>query len=566
MASSTSSFPAEDLKTLLDCFYEWEQSKPDAPFLRQPYGNEWKAISWAEAGQEARRIAAALIGIGLQPGDHVGILSKNCYHWILADLAIMMGGFVSAPFYPTLTPEQLREVLELSQVKALFVGKLDDWPTLQAGVPAGLQLITFPHYEGNSRVEEGIAWEGLLSAYDPLPGNPNRDIHDLFSILYTSGTTGAPKGVMLDFYAPSALMENERRHDSLRLFSGTEHRFFSYLPLCHIAERLIVEGAALLTGGVISFAESINSFAKNLQDTKPTLFLGVPRIWTKFQLAILERMPQRTLNILLSIPIVCNLIRRKIRQGLGLDKARILLTGAAPMPDAVKDWYAHLGIHIQEVYGMTETCGGATLMPRDRIRRGTVGKPLPNVEVGVVPESGEITIRLPWMMKGYYNEPEKTAEILHDGLIFTGDQGELDEEGYLRITGRISDTFKSAKGKFIVPGPIEWSFAKNNYVEQVCVAGPGIPQPLALVVLSDIGREAGMEKLRQSLQETLDHINSQLPNYEQLKAVVVMNTPWSVENGLLTPTMKIKRNELNRRFEHLFHEWYNREEQLVWVG
>ena len=554
------------LKSILDYFYEWEEKKPDAVFLRQPFGDTWKNITWKEAGIEARKMAAALQGIGLKPGDHIGIVSKNCYHWILADLAIMMGGFVSVPFYPTLNATQLQQVLELSHSKALFVGKLDDWPSMRAGVPEQVQIIAFPHYEGNSQIEEGLKWEGLLSAYNPIQGSPRRDLDDLFSILYTSGTTGVPKGVMLDFFAPSALMENERRYDRLKLFSGDEHRFFSYLPLCHIAERLIVEGAALLTGGEISFAESLESFAKNLQQTRPTLFLGVPRIWNKFQQAILSRMPQQRLSLLLKIPFVSGLIKRKIQGGLGLDKARILLTGAAPMPDATKDWFATLDIHLQEVYGMTESCGGATLMPRDGIKPGVVGKPLPNVEIGIVPETGEVTIKLPWVMRGYYNEPEKTIETLRDGVLYTGDQGELDEEGYLKITGRISDTFKSAKGKFIVPGPIEWSFAKNQYIEQVCVAGLGIPQPIALVVLSELGKEEQVEKLRQSLQETLEHINGQLPNYEQLKAIVVIQTPWSVENGLLTPTMKIKRHELNKRYQHLFNEWYSKGEQLVWVS
>ncbi len=558
-------FTRSDLKTILDYFYEWERLRPDATFLRQPSGKQWKTVSWAETGRQARKMAAALAGIGLKAGDHVGIVSKNCCHWIIADLAIMMGGFVSVPFYPTLTGPQLKQVLELSHAKALFAGKLDDWENMRSGVPDSVQIIAFPHYEGNSRVEEGLSWDGLMSAYDPLPGNPTRGLDEIFSILYTSGTTGVPKGVMLDFFAPAALMENERRYNTLQLFSGNEHRYFSYLPLCHIAERLIVEGAAILTGGEISFAESLESFAKNLQDTRPTLFMGVPRIWTKFQLAILDRLPQSRLNLLLRIPLINSLIKRKIRGGLGLDKARILLTGAAPMPDAAKEWYSRLGISLREVYGMTESCGGATLMTSDAIKPGSVGKPLPNVEIGIVPDTGEVTIRLPWVMRGYYNEPEKTAETLRDGVLYSGDQGEIDEEGYLKITGRISDTFKSAKGKFIVPGPIEWSFAKNQYVEQVCVAGLGIPQPLALVVLSDIGRETGMEKLRQSLQETLDHINSQLPNYEQLKAVVVMNTPWSVENGLLTPTLKIKRHELNRRYQHLFPEWYATEEQLVWA-
>ena len=556
-------YPDEDLKTIVDYFLEWESRQPSAVFLRQPTGDQWKNYTWREVGEQARRMAAALRARGLQPGDKVGIVSKNCCHWVITDLALMFGGFVSTPFYPNLTAAQLRQVLELSDAKALFVGKLDEWSNMRGGVPEGVQLIRFPHYPGNAEVREGLAWEELIREFEPIAVDPPV-LHDLWTILFTSGTTGRPKGVMHNYYAPATLMHNERVHNDLRVFAGKEHRYFSYLPLNHIAERIIVEVAAIMTGGSISFAESIDTFAQNLQQTQPTLFMAVPRIWSKFQLAILERMPQQRLNRLLRLPLIGTLVRRKIKKGLGLASARILLTGAAPTPDALKDWYRTLDLPLQEVYAMTENCGGCTLMPIERLKSGTVGKPLPNTEIKVEPETGEVLMRAPWVMQGYYKDKAKTDEVLRDGWLHTGDQGELDEEGFLRLTGRVSDTFKSAKGKYIVPAPIEWGFAKNNHIEQVAVVGLAMPPPLALVVLSELGRAAGQEAVTQSLTHTLTAVNDGLANYERIKAVVVVKENWSVDNGLLTPTMKIRRNVLNERYQTLYQPWYEEGKAVIW--
>lgn len=552
------------MQSLLQFFYDWEASQPDAPFLRQPSGSTWKTISWSEAGQEARKIAAGLQRLGLKPGDHIGIISKNCYHWIIADLAIMMGRFVSVPFYPNLTARQLEEVIELGNIQALFVGKLDDWHAIKTGVPEDLPIIRFPAYAGNSVVPEGIAWEDWLSRPETLEGNPGPDIKDLWTILFTSGTTGVPKGVMLDFAAPAALMEMERNHHQLKIFQGKEHRFFSYLPLNHIAERIIIEAAALWTGGTISFAESLDTFAKNLQHTQPTLFLAVPRIWTKFQMGILGRIPQKTLNLLLSIPGIATLIKRKLAKTLGLSKARILLTGAAPAPDSLKAFFQRLGLPIQEVYAMTENCGGCTLMPPDSLKAGTVGTPLPGVELRILPETGEVVMRAPWNMLGYYGAPEKTAEVLQDGWLHTGDQGELDNQGYLRLTGRVSDSFKSAKGKFIVPAPIESEFSANTLIEQICVAGLAIPQPLALVVLSETAQKTPRAVIMEEIRSTMARVNESLPKYEWIKSVVILNEPWTIENGMLTPTLKIKRNILYQRFQEKLHEWYDQNQDIIW--
>lgn len=557
-------FLASELQTHLDFFYEWEKKQPDAPFLRQPYGKDWKQITWREVGEQARRMATALQTLGLQPGDKVGIVSKNCYHWIIADLAIMMGKFVSTPFYPTLTAPQLHEVVLASEAKVLFIGKLDDWEELRLGIPAGVQLITFPHYPGNAEIKEGVAWDRLISENEPIAGNPAPGINDLWTVIFTSGTTGAPKGVMLNYYQPAALMFNEAKNNNLKIFSAKEHRFFSYLPLNHIAERIIVEGAAFQTGGSISFGESLESFPKNLQETKPTIFLSVPRIWTKFQLGILHKLPEARLNLLLKIPIIGSLLKKKIKQGLGLDKARILLTGAAPTPDSVKDFFQRIGMNLQEVYAMTENTGGCTLMPAEGVIAGSVGKQLPGVDLKIDPDTGEIIMKAPWVMNGYYNDPQKTREVLEDGWLRTGDQGELTPDGYLKITGRVSDTFKTAKGKFISPAPMEWGFAKNHFVEQVCVVGMSLPQPLVLVVLSEIGQEADPDEVTESLWQTLIEVNTALANYEKIKALVIMKEAWDVGNGMLTPTMKIKRNELNRHYAEQLQEWYNQEETVIW--
>ncbi|WP_373548675.1 AMP-binding protein [Haliscomenobacter sp.] len=553
-----------NLKSILAYFYEWEQKKGDAVFLRQPEGNDWKTYSWSEVGQMARRLVRALYGMGLEEGDKVAIVSKNCYHWIVSDLALMMGGFVSVPFYPNLTAKELNQVLSASEARVMLVGKLDDWGSMRSGVVEGVELIRFPHYEGNSRVEEGLDWDQLLAGVTPIEGNPLPGLHDLWTVIFTSGTTGVPKGVMLNYYHAAALIHNEKVNGNLIDFSTEDHRFFSFLPLNHIAERIIVECACMATGGSISFSESINTFAQNLQSTQPTLFMAVPRIWSKFQLAILERLPERRLNLLLSIPVLGAFLKHKIIQGLGLSKARVLLTGAAPTPDSVKAFFKKLGLAVQEVYAMTENAGGCTLMPRADIRPGTVGKPMANVEIRIDPQTQEVIMRAPWIMAGYYKDPERTAQVIQDGWLHTGDQGEITPDGYLKLTGRVSDTFKSAKGKFIVPAPIEWGFAKNSYIEQLCVVGFSIPQPLALAVLSEIGQKTPLEMVQASLIQTLEEVNAGLAHYERVKAVVITREPWAVENGVLTPTLKIRREALNRKYAEQYEHWFEKGERVIW--
>lgn len=551
------------LKPFLSYFYEWEKTTPNEVYLRQPFGDTWEEYTWAETGQMARRLATGLRSLGLPDGAHIGIVSKNCREWIIADLAIMMGGYVSAPFFPTLRSDQIREVLELGDVQALFVGKLEGWDEMKQGVPEGMPIIAFPHYEGNSRVEEGERWHDLISRSEPLAESPVPGLDSLFTIIFTSGTTGTPKGVMLTYRKPAELVKMEKEEDLLKLRSG-ENRLISYLPLNHIAERALTEVLSIVYRGQVSFVESLDTFTANLQAIQPTLFFGVPRIWTKFQLGILERMPQPRLNLLLSLPVLSGIVKRKIRRALGLSHARMLITAAAPMPDTMKAWYRRLGFNIQEIYGLTETCGGFTMTREWEDATGTVGRALKGAEMKTDPETGEVLARGPWFMDGYYKNPEKTAEVFRDGWFHTGDSGQVDEKGFLHLTGRVSEAFKTAKGKFVVPAPIEWEFAGNPDIEQICVTGLGLAQPIALVVLSELGRAKEQAAIEQSLRETLEAVNKKLANYEKVATMVITQELWSVENGLLTPTLKVKRNELAGRYGLHFENWLVAGEAVVW--
>ncbi len=551
------------VKTLVESFYQWEQQQPTKVYLRQPVGDGYVDYTWGEVGQQARRLATYINSLGLPPHSNIGLISKNCAHWLIADIAILISGHVSVPFYPTLTADQLRQVLDHSGCRVLFVGKIDNWEAMKPGVPNGVQGIAFPDYRPNSSAPDPdyAQWDDIVANYEPQADSPVPDPDDLYTIIYTSGTTGNPKGVMMDF----ASMRNAIAGTKPRLHHDLpETRFFSYLPLCHVAERNIVEATSLATGGTVYFTESLDTFAKNLQTARPTHFLAVPRIWNKLQQGVLAKLPQEKLDRLLKIPIVAGLVKKKIRKGLGLNDAKLILTGAAPMPASLIRWFRRIGISIQEAYGMTENTGAVSMMPPDRIKDGTVGKLYDGVEVKIDPKTGEVFTRCSWLMRGYYREPALTDAVLSDGWLATGDVGEVDSEGYLRITGRVKEMYKSPKGEYIAPAQIEFGFAENTYIEQICVGGQTLPQPLALVVLSEMGRQTDRQIVSQSLAQTLRELNPKLHTYEHVQKVVVVKDAWTVDNNLMTPTMKIKRNVIEARYEPKMEPWFERSEAVIW--
>ena len=553
----------ESLSTV-NKFYEHEKKFADQVFLRQPFGDRWEEYTWKQVGQMARKLATGLKSLGLKPKAHIGLVSKNCREWIIADQAISLAGYVSVPFFPTLTGDQIAEVIRLGDVDALFVGKLEVWDDMKKGIPADLPVIAFPHYEGNSKIDRGEQWHDFINRFEPLEENISHNANDLWTIVFTSGTTGTPKGVMLNYGARDELLTATTKTNPLNLSKEGDNHFFSFLPLNHIAERSIVQGGAIAFGGKISFSENLATFAQNLRDAQPTVFFAVPRIWTKFQLSILDKMPQKKLDLFLKIPILSGIIKKKLKTALGLNNSRCNVSGAAPIPYSTKQWFNKLGIPISEGYGMTENSAACTFLRAENDRKGSVGKAQGGVELKIDPETQEVLMKAPYVMTGYYNAPDLTAKVLKDGWLHTGDQGKIDKDGYLYLTGRVKDTFKTAKGEFITPAPIEFGFSNNTDIEQICLVGLGLVQPMAMVALSELGQAKSKDELKESLSSTLKEVNGSLANYQRISNIIVAKDPFTVENGLLTPTLKIKRSSMNEKYREKCEEWQKTKEPVIW--
>ena len=547
-------------------FYDWEEKFKDKPFLRQPFGDSWEEYTWGETGQFARRLATGLKSLGLKKGSHVGLISKNCREWIIADLAIIMAGYVSVPFFPNLKSTELKSLIEFGEVSALFVGKLENWEEMKNGVDTDLPIIAFPNYENNSIVNEGFQWDEFISKFEPQRENYHPNLDDIWTIIFTSGTTGNPKGVVLSFgINQSTDMLYKKNYNPLCVDFDGNNSFFSYLPLNHIAERIALEFTAFKNGGVISFSESINTFLKNLSEVQPSVFFGVPRIYTKFQLGILSKFSQRKLDILLSIPFISKIIKKKLKSALGLSNAKAVVSGAAALQIALRNWYKKIGVNITVGYGMTENCAITTQLPGDNFSKiGSVGKVQPNVEIKIDNDNEEVLMRGPYVMHGYYNDKSLTNKTVKDGWLHTGDKGRIDSDGYLFITGRVKDTFKTSKGEFIDPAKIEALFGEVDFFDQICVVGLGIPQPIMLVNISEVGKKLEKNDLEKKLTDKLNSVNEQSFNYKKVAKIIICKDLWTPENEILTPTMKIKRGNIDKLYQDNYLAWFNNSKKIVW--
>ncbi len=549
-------------RTPLACLYHWERTQPDTLHFTQPMGGgQVIELTWKQALDQTRRIAAHLQSLNLPPKSQIAILGKNTAHWMIADWAIWMAGHVTVPLYPTLAADTVRYILEHSEAKLIFIGKLDEWETMKPGVPSSLPAITLPL----APKTEGERWDDILARTAPLAGNPDRELDEMATIIYTSGSTGQPKGVMQSFR--SFFVCGTSMHNTMP--ATTDDRMLSYLPLAHVAERIVVETQSVYNGFQVFFAESLETFVADLQRARPTIFFSVPRLWTKFQLGVSAKLPKKKQDVLFRIPFLGRKVKRKILAGLGLDHVRVALTGAAPLPPPTIAWYRSLGLELLEAYGMSENMAYSHFTRPGAERIGYVGHTNTGVECRIG-ENGEVLVKSPGQMMGYYKDPAKTAESYDaNGFFKTGDMGEIDAEGRLRITGRVKELFKTSKGKYVAPVPIENKLGAHPKVEAVCVSGANQSATFALVLLSEDTRKAvsagaPKDSIDAELKSLLEEVNQGIDPHEQLAFAVVVKEPWTIDNGALTPTMKIRRNIIEDRYAPKIDRWFEQRSAVIW--
>jgi long-chain acyl-CoA synthetase len=555
-------------KLILDYVYEHESNRANQIYLTQPMGaGKVVDFTWAQLMDQSRRMATYLQAQGFAPGSRIAILSKNTAHFMMAELAIWMAGYTTVAIFPTEGADTVNYVLTHSEASLLFVGKLDSFDTQVGGIPAGLPCVALPLSPKNSY----RSWDDIVAQTQPIAGKPARAGGDLCFIMYTSGSTGTPKGVMHTFEGATRASEGIVAFENKEMGSNSTYRALSYLPLAHIFERAWIECAGFVMGrGHVFFAEALDTFVQDLQRARPTVFISVPRLWLKFQQGVSAKMPPKKLKTLLSIPILNNIVRKKVLTQLGLNEVMLAGCGSAPLPPALLQWYRDLGLHLSEGYGMTEDFAYSHSTNAKQQELGYVGVPYAGVQRRLEAD-GEILIKSPGTMKGYYKQPELDAEVFTaDGFFRTGDLGETLPDGQLKLTGRKKELFKTAKGKYVAPAPIENMINESAMVEMSMVSGVGQPSAYAIVVPAEslrpkLGDATVRAEFEAEMASILKRVNDKVADYEQLRMIVVAKEPWSIENGQLTPTLKIKRNKIEAALETNVEGWYGKKGPVVWA-
>lgn len=554
-------------KLILDYVYEHETKLASRVYLTQPTGGgQVVDYTWAQTMDQARRMATHLKAQGFGPGARIAMLSKNCAHFFIAELAIWMAGGTTVAIFPTESAETIGYVLEHSGASLLFVGKLDTWDKQKPGVPEGLPCIAFP-LAPKTQYEQ---WDAIVARTQPIKGAVKRDAKDIAILLYTSGSTGTPKGVMHSFERVTVVAECIAKETMKRIGNIEDNRMLSYLPLAHVFERAWVECMSMVDGkSHVFFADSLDSFVQDLNRARPTVFISVPRLWLKFQQGVFAKMPPKKLDRLLKIPILSGIVKRKVLKNLGLDQALLAGSGSAPIPAELIAWYRRMGLNMIEGYGMSEDMAYSHNSTLEHNAPGCVGVPLPGVEVRIA-EDGEILIKSPGQLVGYYKRPDLDAEVFTaDGFFRTGDRGERNAEGLLKITGRVKELFKTSKGEYVAPAPIENALNAHPLVEMSMVSGLGQPAAYGIVVLSEAVRPkqkdpAFRKEVEAEMAQLLKEVNATLVNHEKLQMIVVAQQPWSIENGCLTPTMKIKRARIEQEVASKVEKWYSSNSKVQW--
>ena len=597
-------FAPGEPQTLIDVFTRAarQHNRPDA--LNYKSGGRWLSVSSDEMLSRAKHIAAGLHAIGIRHGDRVALLSDSRVEWTLTDAGCLFAGAVDVPIYPTLTPPQVSYILRDSGSSALFLANREKFLELKniLGECPHVEHVIFFDAEGVTEAD-GLTLAQLeekgrqLEQNDPglidrMAAETTRD--DLATIIYTSGTTGEPKGVMLTHENLVSNLIDSCGHLSI----GEDDTVLSVLPLSHVYERQAMY-MYLHHGMAVYFAESLQTIAPNLREVRPTIVVGVPRMFEKIYQRIRERaaeagkLKERLLAWSVSVgseyadrfskrqPIPATL---KLKHSLAMKlvfskwheafggRIRLLLSGGAALSEDLARIYIGAGIPIIQGYGLTETSPVVTASSLDDYRVGTVGRAIPHVEIRTA-EDGEIEVRGPNVMRGYYNKPEETqAAFTDDGWFKTGDIGTIDADGFLRITDRKKELFKTSGGKYIAPAPIEQAIKGSRFVNQVVLVGSERKFPAALIVpvweqlesyckLKGIEVQSHSEMCRHPriidlLQRQIDALTPNLARYEKIKKVALLEDEFTIEGGELTPTLKIKRRVIDEKYRDVIEQLY----------
>ncbi|MFC3908450.1 AMP-binding protein [Legionella dresdenensis] len=549
-------------KLLNEWLFQNEKDHGDKVYLRQPRQGQWYEYTWGQVVHQARQVARFLRESGLQHGDRVAIYSKNCAEWFITDFGISLAGMVNVPLFANQHHESIEHVLSHAEIKMVFVGKLDNPVHARAAIPTSYPTAGFDYH---NEIQVDTKWHEIL-AKEPLNDLPQVKPDDLYTIIYTSGTAGMPKGAV---YTHDTIANYLALYplDIARICKLNHYHLISYLPLAHVYERSAVQLGSITIPCDVSFVESLEKFAENLREIEPTFFTAVPRIWGVFQQKIEQKLPPKKMNILLKIPGLSLLIKNKIRRQLGLARCKNCFSGASHLPISIIEFFNKLGIKIQEGYGQSENLAYATFSMLEERKPGYVGTARLQVDLKLSPEENELLIKSPCLMKRYYKEPELTAAtITEDGWLKTGDIAEIDGFDRVKILGRLSENFKNQKGEFVAPGPIEKLFTVDGSIEQLCLIGQGLPSNVLLVTLSETGREKDRDVLQQMLVDSLHQINGKLASYEKISHIIIVAEPWAPDNGLLTPTLKVKRRAVEAHYRELIDAVIEKPKAVVWDG
>jgi long-chain acyl-CoA synthetase len=524
--------------TVMDYLSRWAEAYPEQVWLRDRKGDTFTEWTWRQARDEIHAVAAWLESQHKHTRVNCAILSRNRAHWILADMAIMASGNVSVPLFTTLPAETADYIVNFSEVELLFLGESDNWDQVSAVVPGHVQLVALP---GVEPAQTHLRWEDITQLNEGRKAKHHGQHDELISIVFTSGTTGVPKGVMQTH--DSMLIPMDRCQNA---FSMRDHpRFLSYLPLSHVAERQVVWIQSLIFCGEITFNEALPTLVRDMAEARPTYFYGAPRIWEQLQQLVVDRFgSQRAMDKALEENAEATVV--KARSILGLQDTDYLLTGAAPSSGPLIAWFERLGLVLMDGYGQTEAMGLIANRAEQR-RSGSIGQPIEGVEVRIA-ESGELMCKAAGVSPGYYKMPEKTAETFVEGWVHTGDKARVDEDGFYYITGRIKDYFKTIHGKFVAPYPLEEAFANKRWVNQQCLLGRGYSKTVMVCILSADTQSMDRDLLEQDLRSLVEEVNRGVEKHARVGAVIISDNPWTIENAMLTPTLKIKRGRVEERY------------------